>query len=125
MTQHQKIIASICGFLIFSALVITFVWHWTGNPSLGTIDPVQIKHGVLAYISDMASDKKSLPESVKLEELVKKGYLREEFVKGFEGMDVTIYLQNSNRPTDAFMTVRIPSGGSLSLLNDGSVRTNH
>ena len=125
MTQHQKIVASICGFLILSASVITLVWQWTGNPSLGTVDPLQIKHGVLAYIRDMAADKKNLPETIKLDDLVKKGYLKEEFVKGFEGMDVTIFLHRSNRPTDAFMTVRIPSGESLSLLNDGSVRTNH
>jgi hypothetical protein len=123
MTQNQKIIASIGAFIVLAVLAIAVIWQWTGSPSLGAVDPIQIKHAVLAYLRDVASERKNPPPSIKLEELVKKGYLKDEFVKGFEGMDVTIYLQNSEQPTNAFMTVRLPSGGSMSLLNDGSVKT--
>jgi hypothetical protein len=121
MTQNQKILASICGFIVLAGLTIAIIWQWTGSPNLGAVDPLQIKHAVLAYLRDIAAERKTPPQSIKLEELIKKGYLKDEFVKGFEGMDVTIYLQN-DQPTNAFMTVRLPSGGSMSLLNDGSIK---
>jgi hypothetical protein len=76
-----------------------------------------------AYTQDLQVRKQPIPQSVSLDELVAGHFLKPEDVAVFRGAKATVMLTSEDHgPKAELMRVRLPDGGEVVLLGDGSVR---
>ena len=76
-----------------------------------------------AYTRDLQVRKQPIPQSVTLEELVAFHFLQPGDIEAFRGLKATIVLTtDASDPQAVLMRVRLPDGGEIVLLSDGSAR---
>jgi hypothetical protein len=75
------------------------------------------------YTRDLQARKQPIPKSVTLEELVALHFLQPGEIEAFRGLKATIVLTaDESSPQAVLMRVRLPEGGEIVLLGDGSVQ---
>jgi hypothetical protein len=76
-----------------------------------------------AYTRDLQVRKQPIPKSVTLEELVALHFLQPGDIEAFRGLKATIVLTaDASDQQTVLMRVRLPDGGEIKLLGDGSVQ---
>jgi hypothetical protein len=94
------------------------------KPQAGHLDAKKIIAAIQAYSSNVKVQKQTLPESVSLQELIAKGYLKHEDVSAFDGWNVTVSLNVSEtNPQSVLMSAQSPDGDQLVVMADGSVQS--
>jgi hypothetical protein len=79
--------------------------------------------GARAYTRDLQARKQPIPQSVTLEELVALHFLQPGEVEAFRGLKSTIVLTaDAGDPKAVLMRVRLPEGGEIVLLSDGTAQ---
>ena len=121
MQMKRVIIVTVGAALLMAALF--FVFLSVSSPPGGRVDAEKLVAATHAYTQELKARGLAVPESVSLEELIRRGLLRREDVKGFDGMQVTVGLDASEtRPQHTLIRVRMPDGQELAALGDGSVQ---
>lgn len=118
--KRTYIIALVAAAVLVAASLVWF--NFTGPPP-GRVDAEKITIAVQTYVQYLKQNGLPVPQSVKLQNLVHKGLLRQEDVSGFDGVDVTIYLtMDETNPSQVLMRARFPDGSQEVVLSDGSVQ---
>lgn len=105
--------------IVAAALLIT----WTGSAPSGRVDPGKIMAAAQAFAGQLRAEGKAIPAEAPLNQLVERGLLQPEDVSGFAGFEVSVTLQpDANDPRQVLMRARMPDGGEIVALNDGSVQ---
>jgi hypothetical protein len=116
-------------FLIFAAVTIlaiivgclVFVIQ---KPQKGRLNAEKITAAIQAYAGKVKSENQSLPPTISLQELIVKGFLKNEDVSAFDGWNVTVSLTNSEMyPQAILMSAQSPDGHQIAVLADGSVQS--
>ena len=91
----------------------------------GRVDPGKIIAAARVYTHELRAAGAPIPDSVSLDELIAKGYLKRDDVAGFKGIEVSVYLVgNTNQPgPPVLMRARMPDGHDMVVLGDGTVQT--
>jgi hypothetical protein len=110
-------LASVIAVLAAVWLALTSYWQ---HRRFDFNDAPKLIAAMQAYGQNCVAERKPLPPSVSLQELVNAGYLTTADVRAFDGMDVTISLR-ATHPQDELMRVRMRDGTVALLLADGSV----
>lgn len=89
----------------------------------GEVDTAKLMMGLQRYCADQRAAGVELPREVSIRELVAQGYLLNEDVRGFEGMEVKISL-SPDEPRSQSILVRagLPDGTVEAVMGDGSVQ---
>ena len=76
-----------------------------------------------AFTRDTKARGEQMPETVTLDELIRRGFLQEEDVSAFVGMKAVISLGASAiQPQSILMEATLPDGTKMVALGDGSVQ---
>jgi hypothetical protein len=111
-----------------AAAIIAFVgWAFflAGSSSPGEkVNGVRIVTAAQAFTRTLRAASQPIPQSVRLEELAARGFLKAEDVAAFRGLDATVLLTSAHAgPQTILMRVHFQDGTDLLLLADGSVQT--
>lgn len=94
------------------------------QPALGPANAKSILVAAQTYAKDLKLHGQAVPQTVDLKDLLAKGLLQPGDVKGFAGIQVTIYLAvDPNNPQDVLMRARLQDGSEMAVLADGSVQS--
>jgi hypothetical protein len=108
-----------------AALIIAYglIFPAPHSPQPALPEYSKVLSGANAYIDNLKAKGLPIPDSVTLQELRERGFLKETDARGFEGMQVTISLKpGETAPQVARLRVRFPDGHEAALLGDGSVQ---
>jgi hypothetical protein len=95
----------------------------THSPHPGMGEYRKVLAAASEYSHRLKAQGLAVPASVTLEELIKRGVLREGDVGGFDGLQVSISLKpDETHPQDALMSVSFPDGREVVALEDGSIQ---
>ena len=105
------------------AAAVSFVLVLSSMPHEGRVNPEKIVAATEAYRHEWAARGSAVPDSVPLETLIRRGFLKRDEVAGFDGMEVTVSLiADESRPQEFLMRTKLPDGHELVVLGDGSVQ---
>jgi hypothetical protein len=112
-------------FLIVGATVLVgigyLVFSTVSRP--GGVNANKIMAAAQAYTHDLRQTGAPVPQSVTLQELIAKGFLKHDDVSGFDGIEVTVYLRGESLKTPSvLMRARLPNGKEWMVFTDGSVQ---
>jgi hypothetical protein len=104
--------------------VLALAFMWTGSsPPPEKVNGMRIVAGALAFSRKLQMAHLPIPQTVKLDELAARGFLRPEDVAPFKGADADVLLAGPDAgPKTMLMRVRLPDGTAFVLLADGSVQ---
>jgi hypothetical protein len=104
-------------------LLILFVYIRSLDTEPDRINGDQLVSALAAYKREIQSRGEKPPESVTLDELIRRGFLQEEDVSAFAGMNAIISLNaDETHPQSALMEVTHPDGTKLVVQGDGTVQ---
>ena len=105
----------------FVLVVILYISSLNSKPDW--FDGAKLMTALASYARDIKARGEKLPESVTLDELIRRGLLQPEDVSAFLGMKVVIPLgSNETDPQSILMDVTLPDGTKLVAMGDGSVQ---
>ena len=105
-----SVVAAACCFILFS------------EPR-GDVDTAKLMMGLQRYAADQRAAGVELPREISIRELEARGYLLNEDVRGFEGMEVEISLSpDETRSSGILVRARLPDGTVEAVMGDGSVQ---
>jgi hypothetical protein len=110
------------------AAIMAFVgWAFflAGSSAPGEkVNGLRIVAAAQAFTRSLEAAKQPIPQSVKLDDLVERGFLLAEEVAAFRGLDATVLLTSAHPgPQTILMRVHFQDGTDLVLLADGSVQS--
>ncbi|MHB9008863.1 MAG: hypothetical protein ACYDC1_18285 [Limisphaerales bacterium] len=114
--------------LVLGAFVAVFVLaalfkQIVHRPEPGRVDAARLFAATQAYRQDLQQQGVTLPPTVNLQELLRRGLLQPDDVRGFDGVEVAISLTaDESRPQEVLLRARLPKGDELVVLADGSVQ---
>src|SRR5580693_8898626 len=114
-------------FLIFTAVITLAVivgccLFVILKPQSGHLDAGKITAAIHAYSSELKSENQPLPQTISLQELIAKGFLKHEDVSAFDGWKVTVSLTaDDTYPQSILMTATSSKGDKMVVMADGSV----
>lgn len=122
MRIQRILIASLCATVLVAVVLIGAVIYWQRQAPVFK-DPAKLIFAVRAYEQDLNKRGQTWPATVSLAELVKGGYIAADDVRALESTEVTLCLTiDNNDPRAVLMYARVPDGGVMALLGDGSVQ---
>jgi hypothetical protein len=120
--MKRKMAISAVAALVTISICVT--WFYLTQPVPAGVDGAKLIAAAEAYARDLRAHGQAMPESVELHDLLAKGWLQADDVKGFAGMEVTISLTvDESHPQDVMMRVRMQDGSEVVTLADGSVQS--
>jgi hypothetical protein len=120
----MKRIFSIIACVLGAFALVVFIYVSSQDNSSDTLNPARIVAALSSYRQELQATGKPLPESVTLDDLIRRGLLRQEEVMGFDGMKVTIPLTSADesQPQANLLEVTHPDGTKTVVQGDGSVQ---
>ena len=117
MTARRITVFSILFCLVLSVLL----WYFgTTKPPYPHVDAGKVIAAVHSYTKALREEGIPLPSSVSLEELVTAGFLKQEDIAGFKGIEVTVDFNPES--SGVLMRAKQPDGTVDAVLTDGSVQ---
>jgi hypothetical protein len=90
------------------------------------VDGTRLITAARAYRQSLEAQGQPVPPMVRLEDLVRRGYLRPEDIQAFGGLRVTISLAaDDTQPQEVLVCAQFPNGDEVVTLADGSVQRVH
>ncbi len=123
-TRHYRyfVVPTIWVIAVAVAVCLALIAYWK-RPVPILNDASKLISAVRAYSLDKAKKGQPVPDTMPLTELVKGGFIAAEDVRAFDGMEVTFYLTiDATNPQEVLIRVRLPDGGQMVMLADGSVK---
>jgi hypothetical protein len=119
-----KRMAVAIGAAVAIMLAVGFIYLLSSDDtSSEKINAPRIVAAAHAYTRQLVAAKQPVPNTVSLNELLTRGYLKPADVGPFMGLDAVIILtSDASKPRAALMRVRMPDGTDLLLFNDGSTQ---
>jgi hypothetical protein len=115
-------IAVVCALAFMVAAGLVYVFVAAKNTSVN-FNGAALVAAARAYTRDLQVRKQPIPKAVTLEELVALHFLQPADIEAFRGLKATILLTSEGgNPRAVLMDVRLPDGGEIVLLGDGSVQ---
>jgi hypothetical protein len=108
-----------------SVALVLALW-WIGTTLFDRpqpVDPQQIRQAVQTFCQERRALGIALPPTVSLRELVEKGYLRPEDIRGFGSAEIVFSLKIDNqKPGSVLMEARMPDGSRVGAFSDGTLQ---
>ncbi len=115
-------IALVCAVAFMAVAGLVYVVMGAKDTS-GRFNGAALVAAARAYTRDLQARKQPIPKTVTLEELVALHFLQPGDIEAFRGLKATIMLtSDGSGPQSVLMRVRLPDGGEIVLLSDGSVQ---
>jgi hypothetical protein len=113
-------IAAAVAIMVVAGLLYLFL---TSKDTTARFNGAALVAAARAYTRDLQVRKQPIPQSITLEELVALHFLQPGEIEAFRGLKATIVLTaDGSGPQAVLMQVRLPDGGEIKLLGDGSVQ---
>jgi hypothetical protein len=113
-------IAAALAIMLAAGLVYLFV---ASKDTSARFNGAALVAAARAYTRDLQVRKQPVPQSITLEELVALHFLQAGEIEAFRGLKATIVLTtDASDPQSVLMRVRLPDGGEIKLLGDGTVQ---
>ena len=114
----------VAGLLVVLAAIgsVLLVSHWQKSRSFKGLS--KLAAAMQTYAHDQLSHGRTLPSSVKLQDLPGGGYISPDEVRDLGGADVTFYpTVNESDPQAVLVRVRMPDGSQIFAVADGSIQS--
>jgi hypothetical protein len=120
---NKKRVCAITGALVILMIAFGVYYVRTHSDHPGMPEYAAVLRAAAAYSQQLTAQGLPAPQSASLEDLTRRGLVRQSEVGAFQGLGVTISLKpGAAQPQDTLMTVTFPDGRELVALGDGSIQ---
>jgi hypothetical protein len=120
-SDMKRILLLVAVLLAVLVVVILSSGHRATTPSFWAAGAVKILPAAHTYAKLLKTEGRPIPAFVNVQELVARGLLGQDDLKGFAGMEVSASTSPLDLATNVLIRARQPDGTEMVLLADGSV----